>query len=359
LILLLASCALLLPSCKNKDNVLAPPPPGPVWLTFTHATVPALLDNGINGFGLGVDGSVWIATDSGASNFLAGNWGYIRDTLRYTIFNSSGATSSYKVNSVVAGRDGSVWFGLAGGGVRRYHRGSPFFVWQKYEEPDVAFGTISSMASDLYKYGDIWVATPVNGISRYTMSLTQEDEGTWRQYTTASDPTLLTDRIRSVAYNDYDNTVWFGSYLGANMFSEITGWSKYQLPVDQEGTIVSIWFDKTDYVWFAKDEGLVPGVTRYNRASTEYTSFTNATTGGKLSQFGVTAVVGNNVDTHWFGTLEGLTQLKDTTWTTFSTANTPEMPGDIVTALIVDKKNNLWIGTTQGIAVYNPSGTRF
>ncbi len=358
-IFLLVPLMLILSSCKNKDNVLAPPPAGPAWLTFRHATTPGLLDDNINGISLGAGGNIWVATDSGASDFSIGNWGYIRDTLAYPIFSSGGTVASYKVNAVAPGRDGSVWFGLSGGGVKRYHQGASFYVWQSYTEPDIAFGTVSALCSDLYKYGDIWVATPVNGISRYTPSITTEDQGSWTQYSTSNVPELLTDRIVSAAYNDFDNTVWFGSYLGVNAYSSISGWSKIQLPADQKGTIVSIWFDKERYVWLAKSAGTSLGVSRYDRVTTDFTSYTNLTTGGQLPDGGVTAVTGDLADTHWFGTNAGLARLKDTTWTTFTTANTPGLPGDVITSLLIDRKGNLWIGTTTGIAVFNPTGTRF
>lgn len=357
--LLIAALSFLFPACKGKDNTLAPPPPGPAWVTFQRPAIPGLVNNQINSLSIGADGGVWISTDSGASIFNDGAWSFIKDSLKYTTFSTGGSTLSAKVNGVAPGADGSIWFGLSGGGVKRYHPGSAFYVWQTYNVPDVAFGTISGISSDAQVYGDIWVATPAAGISRYIPHLTLPDEGTWVTYTTSTTAQILTNQIRTTAHDDYTNTVWFGTFMGAISYNESEGWSNVVLPVDQSGVIVSIAFDNANNIWMAKSSGTSPGVTKYNKTSGDFASYTEANTGGMIPVDGVNVLTTNYRTTRWFGTNSGLVGLDDTTWTHFSSANTAEIPNDTITALVIDRKSNLWIGTRNGIAVYNPEGTRF
>ena len=348
----------LIVGCKAKDDTLAPEPPGPAWVTFKKETRPELRSNIVNSMSLGADGAVWMATDTGATNYNQGVWGVIRDSLRYATFGSGGTTYSYKVTGVAPGLDGSIWFGTAGGGVRRYHPGSAHFVWQSYDVPNLAFGNVSGISSDSYLYGDIWVSHPVGGISRYIPSLTIPDQGDWVVYTNSTVPQILSNQVKCTSHDDIENTAWFGSLSGAFSYNASSGWTAVELPPDQSGDIVSIAIDDLHNVWFAKNGGHL-GVTRYNRLSGVFTGFTSANTGGKLADVGVNAVVVDKMKNRYFGTNAGLVRMADTTWSVWTNATTPELPNDTITALVFDRKGNLWIGTKSGVAVFNESGTRF
>ncbi len=353
---------LLIAGCKNADNTLAPPPPGPQWVTFKRPDVTTLLDNKINSFAIGVDGKVWIATDSGATTFNQSVWGLVRDSLAYPVFGSGGTSIGYKVNTISPGIDGSVWFGLDGGGVKRYHSGSASKVWQTYSSPSVSSGFITSISADILQVGDVWVTSSL-GVNRYVPSTTIPDEGTWRTYTTSNVPQIPTNQVISSAYDNLTNSVWFGTYSRGTFFftinnSGIENWANLEFTSDNTGPIVSIAFDRSNTVWFAKNAGLGAGVTSYNPLSGTITHYNNTTTSGTIPASGVNAVVTDLDSTRWFGTNEGLIRFKGSTWTTFTTSTTAELPSNIITSLIIDRRGNLWIGTANGIAVFNEEGTR-
>lgn len=50
----------------------------------------------------------------------------------------------------------------------------------------------------------------------------------------------------------------------------------------------------------------------------------------------------------WFGTEQGLTRFDGVRFTTFDTANAPELPENFISALCVSASNSLWIGTEGG-----------
>jgi ligand-binding sensor domain-containing protein len=284
--------------------------------------------------------------------------------LAYTVFFSGGAYTAYVVTSISPGIDGSVWFGLDGGGVRRYHSGSTNKVWQTYLYPSIPFNSVSGVSADIIQVGDVWVSTAIGGISRYVPSTTEPDEGTWRSYSTANVPQMPTNTVICSAYDIVTNSVWFGTFnRGVFSFrvdnSGLENWSSYELPPEFGGPVVSIAFDLSKTVWLAKNAGPGAGVSSYNPVSGVTHHYTNATTGGKIPASGVKAVVTDFGSTRWFGTNEGLVRLRDTTWTVFNTSNTSELPNNMINALLIDRRGNLWIGTNDGIAVFNEYGTRF
>lgn len=339
---------IVLTGCKQGEEIVIPPP-GPPWVTFKLPGTAQLLANDINALHADQSGRVWIATDSGANYFQRGSWGRIRDSVRYS---TDGVNFRYAVNSIESGKFSTVWFGLDGGGVRRYREGATRAVWTTYHYPDLTYPVVQSISADLVVNGDVWIAT-TNGVSRFLPSAADPEFGTWQSFLM---PTLPSNQVYASAINVNDNTVWFGTQNGFALYNDMIGdWTTFDLPPAYNYRINSMAFDRTGTVWLAK----LVGVTSYNKETGVWNHYTNESTGGKLPAGSVNAVTTDLGGTRWFGTDAGLVRLRDTTWTTFTTANTPELPGNVITALTYDKMGNLWIGTKTGLAVFNEGGTRF
>jgi ligand-binding sensor domain-containing protein len=256
------------------------------------------------------------------------------------------------VNTIEPGNSGAIWFGLDGGGVRRYREGASRNIWQYYGPPDVSQNVIQSIAADLYVNGDVWVATTY-GVSRFMPSVGDPEFGTWVQYLT---PDLPNNQVYCSAVNYNDNTIWFGTANGIGMYNDlVTDWIAYEIPDPYNYRILAIDFDLTGKVFLGKLEG----ASIYNRNSSTFTHFTGASTGGQLPAGPVNAVASDLGSTVWFGTDNGLARLRDTTWTLYTTANTPTLPSNKITAVAIDRRENVWIGTDFGVAVFNENGTRF
>lgn len=352
---LLVSFFLLFPliigGCKE---VVETKEPGPNWLTYRRPTNNQIPSNVVNSMTLGDDGRVWIATDSGVASFQKNSWGIITDSVRYLLAGSS--TYSKKVNSISEARfDGSIWFGLAGGGAKRYRPNSTSNAWLTYRQ--TASGTITSVVTDqqFQQRGDVWFTTLI-GISWFIPDNSNPETGQWYL---VQQPTIPSNQVRCSAYNFNDNTVWFGTNNGAAYYStndEI--WSTFTLPPPYDQyTISSIAFDRNNVVWL----GTWGGVHSYDRTTSQFKHYTNALTAGKLpSNFvNVVAIDKKVPPTVWIGTNGGMVRVRDTTWTTYTTRNTPQLPGDSVKAITIDLRNNVWIGTSNGVAIFNENGTSF
>jgi len=347
LLLTLLAVAVVIPGCKSTSDIVTPPP-GPVWVTVTKANTSSLLDNKINCLKADQSGRVWIGTDSGANYYLRGSWGRIRDSLRYS---PDGVQSRYQVNTIETGMGATIWFGLDGGGVRRYREGATRGVWTAYTVPTISYYNVATISADKVVNGDVWVGTPVNGVSRFIPSSTDPEFGRWEQF---GAPPLLSGQVNASAINIIDNTVWFGTPVGLASYDDgISSWSTYPLSGDYGYKINSMTFDRGQTLWMA----MIEGAASYNKGAAVWKRYTNATTSGRLPAGEVHAVTTDLGTVRWFGTDHGLIRLSDTTWTTFTTANTPELPNNVVTALTYDNKGNLWIGTKGGIAIFNPDGT--
>lgn len=346
------SVTLLLMGCK--DDIPTPPEPGPAWLTFTRESTLGLIHNRINAIALDGDGRIWFGTDSGASYFNRGRWASVYDSLTYRVY-GSGGTSRLRavVTAITEGRDGSIWFGTSGGGVRRYNRFATRKTWQRYDYPDIPSYFVSSIAAiKTEDPGDVWVTSQL-GATYYRPNQTNPEEGYWTYVTS---PPLPTPVIYSTYVNPVNNTIIFGTKNGFTFLNRDGAWRSFSFPPGFDYPVIAIDFDPiSNTVLFGKHDG----ASSFNMTTTEVRHYNVWNTQGKLPPGYVRAVAIDLEATQWFGTERGLVRLKDTTWTTFDHVSTPELPSDTVSALRFDKKGNLWIGTYGGVAVYNPDGTRF
>jgi ligand-binding sensor domain-containing protein len=170
-------------------------------------------------------------------------------------------------------------------------------------------------------------------------------------YTRNNLPQLPSNQIAACGTKLDDNTIWFGTQTGGAVSAEYglagLNWATYPLPIDSK--INSIAFDLRNTVWF----GTESGAWSFNVQTSRWTPFDSTASGTLLGS--VHAVTTNRQNIRWFGTDAGLFRYNDTTWVTYTAANSP-LPSDTVNALAYDYNQNLWIGTPNGAAVYNESG---
>jgi ligand-binding sensor domain-containing protein len=350
--LLFAIVLILMQGCKKDDGV--GPKIGPNWITYTSGNSP-LLSNNIKTIFVDGENNVWFGTDNGASYFNKGNWGAVRDSLRYEQY---GGTFGYTVSGITQSKDGSIWFGMSGGGVVRYLKNGAQFVFKKYGQPDVPSATVASVTGEMTNRGEAFVTTRGLGVGRYTPSQTQPGVGSW-QTLNSSNSYFQSNNVPCSALNKIDNTIWFGSDGGTVLqFDGDLTWNVFTLPSPLNNYFVlSMAFDLDGLAWIGKSDS---GISVLNYSTHEWVHhYTYFNTHGKIPQGYINAVVTDNHKVRWFGTTQGLVQLNDTTFTTYNISNTPELPGNYITALAYDFYGNLWIGTTRGVAVFNPNGTRF
>ena len=90
-------------------------PRGPRWVVYRAGSTGI-----VSGYAKCVfadaEGDVWFGADSGASSFKKNVWANLYDSLTYTAYGQTGPVTGSVVSCITEGKDGSFWFGLAGGG---------------------------------------------------------------------------------------------------------------------------------------------------------------------------------------------------------------------------------------------------
>jgi ligand-binding sensor domain-containing protein len=335
----LLSIAVIFTNCNEVTN---PPPPSTSeqWVVYTKANSPLL---GAAVYAIGVDGSnnKWFGCLTGAIRYGGGSWQSVKDDMkRY-----HPDTLNFKVTAITTSAlDGSIWFGLAGGGVERFSRTAQGGQWATYMSPDLTSDQVYSLATDIL--GNVWVGTGT-GVSRYIPGTTDPSVGTWLKYTSANSP-IPDEEIKSVGFNPNDNTLWFGTYTqGVVSFDGDADWNIHS-PSNAPFPVISAVFTMKNEGWFGT---YGDWAYQFNVATDEWQRTGDLQHGGGLPSNIVNAVAVAADGTVWLGTDEGLAMYQGGKWSVFDTSNS-KIPDNAIKALAIDKKGTLWIGTVNGVAGY-------
>ncbi|HUL44306.1 MAG TPA: two-component regulator propeller domain-containing protein [Bacteroidota bacterium] len=344
LVLILSVPLLIIEGC-GQNPAIPPVKAGPKWVLYNIDNSP-LPDNNVNTIVIDHQ-NVWIGSDGGASNFNHGSWHNFEDELK---FNSPEGPVSI-VRAITIGKDGSIWFGLFGGGLIRFDPTGKTATWINYIPPKIPSYFIYSLATATG--GEIYAGMDV-GVLRYVPGSSDPTLGTWIVYN-ATNSLIPTEIIHSEGVNQADNSIWIGtSSQGMVTFDGDESWN-ITAPNDQPLPILSISFTTGNIAWIGT---YGDWAYRFDANTSEWVQYTDTANGAHLPDFVISATAIASDGAVWFGTTRGLTRMKGTSWSTFTTGNSP-IPSDTVKALTFDLNENLWIGTPNGVAVYNSSGVRY
>ncbi len=323
------------------------PPPGPKWRVFTKESTP-IVDNVVNAVAIDAQGIVWFGTNHGASSLQSTVWASYIAPLAFLTSGQGGADTSYAVQSITTSVDGSTWFGLAGGGIRRYLPNSAGHVWTSYSSNDLPDGpsgdNIWQMATDQYTQtgvNEIWFIPFGGGVSVFTPDAANPLTGVWKQY--GYPGALPSNYIYSVQVNYSRRLIYFGSNLGDLASFDGLLWSYDHV---YNGEIKCISFEGANGIWL----GTVDGVfTKRNGA------WVKLTTADGLPSNNIHDITVDVQGVKWIASDGGFTRFDNSTWTTFTHTNSPLLT-DTVNALAIGRDGKIWMGTSQGAAVYDPYG---
>jgi len=326
-------------------NDITPPQDrrGAQWVFYNTSNSPLVGDT-INALCMTSSGELIIATTNGANKLKQSQWLVFRDMINY----DTPLGPSRNVLSVTSGKDKSIWFGLAGGGVKRFNPTAQNGEhWTTYNAPTINTNFVYSLTAD--PSGSVWIGTS-SGVTRFILSLSDPTRETWLKYTSGNSP-LPDEQIRSAGISPTDNVIWFGTQShGVVSFDGDLVWGIDQ-PNDAPFPIVAMSFGNLGDIWFAT---FADWAYRYVLKTYEWSHYAD-TTGFKDNFVNAVAAAPNGAV--WFGTNKGLVRLQNNQYATFTRANS-QVPSDTIKALAIDIDEDLWIGTTNGIAEFNEAGTK-
>ena len=214
---------------------------------------------------------------------------------------------------------------------------------------------VVSISTD--RYGDVWIATE-EGLNRYdgvSNTIFYKEEGG-----------LSSNQLNCVVADRKDPLVWIGTQrAGLDCYDLSTGtFTSYTHDLEDSGSLINndvtdIHQDEDGNIWLSS---FPEGIDRLNKTTGKFTHFNHSTLEGiRIGNIHRFLVRDDHLYIgYWDGGL-GIVSLKDGSAQDFRhDPNDPSsLPSDGVRALFFDNYGNLWVGTTEGLALYSGAESSF
>jgi PAS domain S-box-containing protein len=311
---------------------------------LSHNTVRCILQDS--------QGFMWFGTPDGLNRY---------DGYTFTVYrhrrSDPDSLSGNVVTALYEDRTGTLWIGTAMG-LDSLAGGAASFT--HYPAVAEQVGAIYEDAA-----GMLWIGTEGSGLFRYDRAA-----GQFIQYThDPVDPHSLSDDDVLAIYEDRSGTLWVGTtYGGLNAFDRATEQftpyqydpaNPYSLSYDQ---VTTIYKDRSGILWVGTGsdyEVEVGGLNAFDRTTghaSEGGAFTrylhDPQNGHSLSNNHVRSIYEDQTGTLWIGTDDGLNVFDRTTNTFVSYHHDPLNPYSLssgaIAAIYEDRSGLLWFGTNGG-----------
>ncbi len=329
----------------------------------------------IKGLHVDDEGALWIVTYGGGVTIYNGG----DDSYQY-LFPTETGLAADDVYALLEDRQGNIWVGTSRGLSKFDGR-----AWETFipDNSGLTYRYVNGLAED--KHGRVWIST-LSGGSVYA-------HGEWITYDrfgeNEGEQQLPSNSLFNVFYDSQDR-VWFATGLGAAVL-ENDKWTLYNrtdglrtniISVVTEDSLGRVWlthwqginvFDngvwnsintqnaaiRTDLILASREDSqgrmwfgtIGDGVAIYD--GQQWTKLNRAN--NRLSNDNVRSLAEEpKTGRQWVGTDGGLNGLiNDELWMVYTAESTP-LPANRINELMIDRHDNLWIGTAAGVAVFHP-----
>ncbi|MDR3706410.1 MAG: two-component regulator propeller domain-containing protein [Paludibacteraceae bacterium] len=275
--------------------------------------------NSIKKFAVEKD-TMWIATYNGlVKKSISGKF--------LATYTTSNGLCSNEINTIIIDNNGTKWIGT-NNGVSSFD--GKYFT--NYTTNDgLANNKVYDIAID--RNGNICFGTG-GGFSLYNRT-------SWKNYTSSSNG-LNNNTVYSIV-TDKKGNIWLGTGTGLTKLDSKNNFSSWNF-----NSVYALSFDNDSNLWVGTNSS---GVFKYDGSTWQ-----NYTTLNGLSSTCVYNIATDSVGNIWFGTISGVSKYDGTTWTTYKTTNS-KLLNDLIKTILIDKRNQKWIGTDNGISILDSAET--
>ncbi|HWD92497.1 MAG TPA: two-component regulator propeller domain-containing protein [Verrucomicrobiae bacterium] len=258
------------------------------------------------------DGSLWIGTTEGMSQFKDG---------RFRTYTEADGLLSDAVNYIYEDRDGNLWI-ATGKGLNRLRRGG---IMDRFTMPNgLPNDSVRGICQDTGHR--VWIGSN-NGLLWYN----QYWQNSFYAYNTRYG---LSDTFVSAICEDREGNLWVGTYSGLNRFRE----GRFYNQLDNEGLpfdhVNALFEDREGDLWVGSKEGLIRLTPKRFFAYTKQQGLTHNN---------AMAVMEDRAGSVWIGTWGGgLNQLKDERVTAYAPTN--GLSQDLILSLCEGHDGSIWVG---------------
>jgi ligand-binding sensor domain-containing protein/serine phosphatase RsbU (regulator of sigma subunit) len=276
------------------------------------------------------DGGLFLLTDIGIQKFLPGENDFEKILIK--------GLGYHQVTSVIEDSHGNFWFGTYNDGLKKYDPVAGELTYFTMKD-GLAHNFVSSLFED--SHGNIWVGTWGGGITRINRNLTNFNMSNG----------LQDSKIRCF-YEDVEGNILIGTnenglsiYKGEHFVS----WSEASGLINNQ--VWAVHQDRDGKYWF----GTNGGITVLDLSGRGGSRFRHLTSDQYTIGDQIRFIEEDRYGNIWLGTYANGTFEYNPKTDRFSYSfllnsyNTQQ----IVTAMEIDARNNLWVGTTDGLLFYD------
>ncbi len=280
---------------------------------FCNNKTDGLSNNTVLCFAESKNGKIWVGTDGGGLNLLDRNTGkfiqYLHDP-----FNSN-SLSNNAIVSLIEDHDGILYAGTFTGGLdQKIENNFKAYIPDQSNPYSISTANIWFVFEDSRK--NLWAASLDHGLDFF-------------------------DKKNQRFYNYLSNTKDSTSLIANALFSMFED-SQHNLYITSGEGVSIIDLNKYDF-------SRLPVKIKFRNIN--HNPFNN----NSLSSDGVYCVNEDNEKNIWFGMMStGLDKYDPKTGRYKNYSINEGLPGKAINSILMDKQNNLWLGTDKGLAKFNP-----
>lgn len=286
-------------------------------------------------------GNLWFLTDVGIKILN-------HATRNFEFFRMDGMPPG-QMTSLAQDKNGHFLIGTSSGCVSRFNTDTKTFEHLVTSEnlSNINSGGVPNFVYTIYEdtKGNIWASIFNYGVCRYN-----KNSKTTTIFSTSNG--LAVNKIKSIS-EDREGNILLGT-LGEGMevftSEKFISFSKKDGLADKQ--VWAVCKDRTGRYWFGTNEG----ITIYNPAEKSVNAFKSLNIADGLPSNNIRAIVADRNGNLWIGTWGGKAVKYDVQQNrVVYVPALNDIVNPFVSCLMVDSKNNLWIGTIEGVVKYDLS----